>query len=180
MVRFFSVLMFLVVVATGCGNLNRTPRYDVPQPLEIETFKRYTKHPQRDFIHQFKKTAFSPVKKPLTKRLSESQQAILERHGQPDWVRSNFTGHTGEKVTEWIWWDRSITAQFVQRELVYEGTTTDMDRWLIRYGYPRRAWYQDDVDGVRRDIWDYQPILFSPRGRIITFTNGKLISHQDY
>ncbi|MBI1292666.1 hypothetical protein GC173_15735 [bacterium] len=180
MVRFLASLIVVVLTVVGCGNTNRTPRYEVPKPLEIKTFKRHSKYPSVDYIFQFKQTAYSPVKKPLTKRLSVTQQDVLERHGQPDYIRKSFTATTNEKVTEWAYIDRLVLAQFVQGELVYEGPLTERDRYLISNGYPRRAWSQDYADGVRRDIWEYQPISLDSRSRLATFTDERLVSEQTY
>jgi len=179
-IRFIASLILVVLVASGCGNTNRTPRYKVPEPLKIETFKRKTKHPAVDYMFQVKSTAFSPVKKPITKRLSASQQDVLARHGQPDFIRRNFTAHTNEKVTEWAYVDRLVIAQFVQGELVFEGPLTNMDRYLIDHGYPRRAWKQDYPDGAKRDVWDYQAVLFDTQGKIVSFTDEKLVSEHTY
>jgi hypothetical protein len=55
-----------------------------------------------------------------------------------------------------------------------------MDRYLIDHGYPRRAWAQDYSDGVRRDLWEYQPVMLNPRSRLATFTDEKLVSEQTY
>ncbi len=179
----FIVILFAVLMplALGCGNQNRKPRYDIGEPLEIQPFKRYGIYNNRDFIRTWKHEAFSPVTEPLRRRLSESQKDILERQGQPDYVRRSFKATTGETVDEWAWWDREVIGQFVQRELVFEGLLTDMDKTLIRYGYPRRSWRQAyEAGGVQRDIWDYQGFLIDTRGAIMTFSEGKLISKQDY
>ena len=164
----------------GCGSLNRVPRYDVPEPMAIETFKRQTKYPAQDFRHTFRKDAFRQVNRPISGRLSESQEDVLERHGQPDFVREGWRSTTNEIVNEWAWWDRSVVAQFVQRELVYEGELSDMDRTRIRYGNPRRVWTQQFEEGVRRDIWDYQGILYDTRGLLMTFSDEKLVTEQRY
>lgn len=179
-VRFLVCLLLAVFVATGCGNTNRTPRYHVTKPGEIKTFKRKTKHASVDYLFQVKQSAYSPVKKPLTKRLTPSQTDVLSRHGQPDYIRRSFTAHTNEKVTEWAWIDRLVITQFVQGELVWEGPLTDMDKYLIHNGYPRRAWQQDYPDGTRRDVWDYQPVVFDTRGRIVTFTDERLVTEHLY
>lgn len=174
------IFMVALLALAGCGNRNRTPRYDVPQPLEIETFKRKTRHGEVDYLHNFKQTAFSPVKEPLRRRLSPSQQDILTRHGQPDYIRKGWKSTSGETVDEWAWWDRSIVAQFVQRELVYEGPLTDMDRYRIRHGYPSKSYTQDYEVGAYREIWIYQHGLLDTRGSVVTFGDEKLISQQSF
>lgn len=180
MLRRLVLIAALIAPIAGCGNTNRTPRYNVPEALEVETFKRSMKHPSVDYFYNFKETAYNPVNKPITKRLSPSQKDLLERHGQPDWSRRTFTATTDEKVSEWVWWDRSIIAQFVQNELVFEGPLTDMDRHRIKHGLPRRAWVQDYEDGVSRDIWEYQRIGYNTGSRLVTFTDETLVSEQSY
>ncbi len=168
------------LVLAGCGNLNRVPRYDVPEPMTMETFKRQTKYPAQGLMNFWRKDSFQQVNRPISGRLSESQKDLLERHGQPDYIREGWRSKTNEVVDEWAWWDRSIVAQFVQRELVYEGELSDMDRTRIRYGNPRRAWTQEYEEGVRRDIWDYQGIIYDTRGLLFTFSDEKLVTEQRY
>ncbi|CAN5173039.1 hypothetical protein BH09SUM1_BH09SUM1_22740 [soil metagenome] len=175
-----ALLAGVVAAAAGCGNKNRVPRYNVEKPLEITPFKRQTKHDNVDYLYQWKAKAYSPVSSPIRKRLSESEQDVLARHGQPDWVRKRFQSLADEQVDEWAWWDRSVICQFVQGELVYEGELTDMDRTRIRYGYPRRAWSETYEAGVQRDIWDYQGMVFDNDGQILTFSNEKLVTQQRY
>ncbi len=178
----FAILGLLAAAlfVAGCGNLNRVPRYEVPEPMHVQTFKRQTKYPAQDFLHTWRKDAFRPVNRPITQRLSSSQEDLLERHGQPDYTRRGWRSTSGELVDEWAWWDRSLVAQFVQRELVYEGELTDMDRARIQYGNPRRAWSQQYEEGVRRDIWDYQGIIYDTRGLLLTFSNEELVTQQRY
>lgn len=175
----FLLLAFFAAGTLACGNMNRKPRYDIAEPLEIVPFKRFAKHESRDYIHLFKHEAYSPVEEPLDQRLSPSQLDVLQRHGQPQYIRTGFTAHSGEIVDEWAYWDREVIVQFIQRQLVWEGPLTDMDRVRIRYGYPRRRWSQDTFAGARRDIWDYQGFLLDNRGMLVTFTDEQLVT-QDY
>lgn len=176
-VAFCAVLF---VVAAGCGNVNRVPRYNMSAPLEIETFKRLTLHENRDFIYTWKKDAYSKVTKPLRYNNSEDMRDALTRHGQPDYLRQGWKSTSNEIVDEWVYWDRDMVLQFVQNQLVYEGELTDMDKYRVRYGYPRRAWQQVYETGVRRDFWDYQNIGLDAGGRIVSFTNGSLVSENIY
>lgn len=178
--RSLILMIGMLLLVTGCGSTNRQPRYDVKGALEVKTFKRYAKHNAVDYLHTWKSKAYSKVESPLTQLLSPTQQSTLERHGQPDFIRKSFRAATGELVDEWAWWDRGTVAQFVGRELVYEGPLTEMDRYRIRYGYPRRSRSQTYESGVRRDIWDYQGIFFDPSGVLVTFTDENLVSRQEY
>lgn len=175
-----GIVVALAVTLAGCGNANRQPRYDVPAPLEIKPFKREAAHERQDYIFTMKREAYSKVAEPMRARMSPSQKALLERHGQPDYVRRGFHATTGETVDEWAWWDRDVIAQFVQRELVWEGKLTDMDRTRIRYGYPRRSWSQTYESGVKRDIWDYQGLMVDTQGSIFSFADEKLVYTSRY
>lgn len=177
----FVVLALLMLAGLGaCGNINRTPRYDVKEPLTVTPFKRVALREKQDFIYNWKKDAYAKVSEPLRQRFSASQGDVLERHGQPDYVRRSFKATTKETVEEWAYWDRDVICQFVQRELVWEGPLTDMDRTRIRYGYPRRAWSQIYESGVRRDMWDYQGMLLDIQGSIFTFSDEKLVYANRY
>ena len=180
MLRFLTLLMGMLLLVTGCGSTNRQPRYDVKDPLEVKPFKRFAKHGSVDYLYTWKSKAYSKVESPLNQMLSPTQTSTLERHGQPDYVRKSYRASTGELVDEWAWWDRGTVAQFVGRELVYEGKLTDMDRYRIRYGYPRRVKAQTYESGVRRDVWDYQGMFFDPSGVLVTFTDENLVSRQEY
>lgn len=177
---FLLALCLSIFFVSGCGNLNRVPRYHMEDPMNPVSFKRFQTYDSQDFVHNFKKEAYSPVNKPLTKRLSETQLDVLARHGQPNYTRKGFRSLTGETVDEWAYWDRQVIVQFVQRELVYEGPLTDMDSYRIRYGYPAKAWVQSYETGVKRDLWDYRGIMVDTHGMIVTFTNEKMITENRY
>ncbi len=176
----FAAILVLLVALVGCGNKNRTPRYDVPEPLKIKPFKRQALHDSQDYMFIWKPNAYSQVSEPIRDRLSPTQLGVMERHGQPDYIRKGFKATTKEIVDEWAWWDRDVICQFVQRELVWEGPLTDMDRTRIRYGYPRHSWAQKYESGVQRDLWDYQGMLADPQGQIFTFSDEKLVYTSRY
>lgn len=178
--RILLPLVPLLGLTLACGNVNRVPRYKAPEPYAIQAFKRQTKNQSQDFLFNWKREAYSKVSNPITKGLSEDMKDVLARHGQPDYLRKGWRSlSTNEFVDEWAFWDRGIIVQFVQGELVFEGPLTDMDRWRIEHGYPRRSSTQTVEGGVQRDIWDYQGVIDS-RGRIVTFTDEKLVSVQLY
>lgn len=175
-----AMLMMLLLVS-ACSMTNRQPRYHVPEPMQIETFKRFATTANRDYYHVFSKKAYDEVRRPLkTKGMSASQLDVLERHGQPDYTRESFKATTGELVDEWAWWDRKIVTQFVQNELVWEGPLTDMDAYRIRFGHPRRAQQQAYERGARRDFWEYQGFDYNSPGMIVTFTDESLVSRQEF
>lgn len=169
-----------VFAASGCGNLNRTPRYEAPEAMTIKTFKRETENQSQDYIINWKRDAYSKVTRPITRGVSPDQKDVLARHGQPDYLRKSWRAlNADELVDEWAYWDRNVCVQFVQGQLVWEGPLTDMDRIRIQYGYPKRSSTQKVETGVRRDVWDYQGMTDS-RGMIFTFTEEKLVSENRY
>ncbi len=177
-VRLIAVMMPILLVM-GCMT-NKTPRHDIGEPLEIIPYKRLERYPVRDYVFRFQQTAYSPVTKPITHNLSDDQRDILSRHGQPDYTRKRFKARNGDVVDEWLWHDQKINAQFVQRDLVWEGEMTDMDKIRLQYGYPRRAWYQDLGEGVKRDLWEYQGVFMDHRSYLVTFSDERLVSEQYY
>jgi hypothetical protein len=177
---FACLAVIMTGLIAGCGNLNRVPRYDIGEPLEIQPFKRQTLNQSRDYIKVWRKPAYSKVTEPLRRHLSDDMVGVLERHGQPDYLRSGWRSTSNEIVDEWVYWDRSVIVQYVQDQLVYEGPLTDMDRYRVRYGYPRRAWSQVAEAGVQRDFWDYQGFLLDTSGMIVSFSNESLVSENKY
>lgn len=181
--RFVAVAFALLlggVFVVGCGNTNRQPRYNVDEPLSVVPFKRKTRHAHVDYIYTIKSQAFSKVKKPMKGRFTASEHDVLERHGQPDYTRKGYEALTGERVTDWAWWDRKVICQFVDGELVWEGPLTDADQFLIRYGYPNHSWTQEVSDGVVRETWIYQGVIYDKRGMFASFSDEKLISYHTY
>lgn len=177
---FLIAALTAAAIIAGCGNLNRKPLYNVNEPYTVEPYKRHMKHMEQDFIFRRSSRAYKSLGKPLTKRLSESEQDVLLRHGQPDYIRDGWRSQSGEIVNDWAWWDRGIIVQFVQGEAVFEGPLTDLDRSLIRYGYPRYAKSQITTTDIRRDVLEYHPLTNANEGRVLTFTGEELVSVQEY
>lgn len=176
MVRFILVvLVALLMPIAGCGNLNKVPRYRLDADGQPVAFKRFAAYDERDFINRFRAEAYFPRKDQVEGPLSDEQRGVLERHGMPDFIRYRFKASTNELVDQWAWWDRNVTVQFVQRELVWEGPLTDYDRTLIERGYPSRAKAMLFQPGQRRDIFEYEGI-FKANSLIVTFTEEKLAS----
>ena len=182
MPKFFQALMLVlaVVVLAACGNVNRQPRYNMDAEYQIQSFKRFAKWDGKSVWHRPKTKAYTKLDTPITRRISETQREVLERHGQPEYIRKHWKASTGEIVDEWAWWDRKVVCQFVQRELVWEGPLTDMDQYRIRYGTPMEALEQQYEAGVRRDIWTYQGILNATDGKLVTFSDERLVSVQNF
>ncbi len=173
------ILVGFAIGTAGCGLKNRVPRYHLDEEFNIVPFKRYSVHQEINYWHRFRRTAYDAVSNPLSTPLSEDMRSVLERHGQPSYVRENFESRTNELVDEWLFWDRKTTVQFIEGQLVYEGPLTDMDHYRVVYGYPDKAYSQQYEAGPRREIWDYLG-LFDDQGMIVTFSDEKLVSQNYY
>jgi hypothetical protein len=181
LVRFRFILIALLLcagalAASGCGNLNRVPRYDITGEDKMpKQFKRYARHDEQDFLNRMRAEAYYRRTQELEHPLSADQKDVILRHGQPDYIRRRFKSTSNELVDQWVWWDRDVTTQFVQGQLVWEGPLTDMDKTLVKSGYPSKARFVDPVPGTRRDIWIYEGVLQAHR-RQVTFTDEQLTS----
>ncbi len=174
------LLVAAILAGAGCGNLNRVPRYTIGGEEKLPVaFKRFARHDEQDFINRMRAEAYYRRVQELEPPLSESQRDVIARHGQPDYIRRRFKSTSNELVDQWVWWDRDVTTQFVQGELVWEGPLTDMDKFLVRFGYPQKARFLDPVPGTRRDIWVYEGIWQAHR-RQVTFTDEQLTSDMQF
>ncbi len=181
MIRFLSAFLLIAALAlsAGCGNLNRVPRYDVDSTLMPAQFKRFATYDEQDFINRFRAEAYKQRTGEIEEPLSADQRDVLDRHGMPEYVRLRFKAESNELVDQWAFWDRGVTCQFVQGQLVYEGELSEMDRYLIKHGYPQKATYSAPVTGMRRDFFYYTGVFQTPRHQA-TFTNERLISEFRY
>lgn len=181
MIALFRFLCILLLASTtiACGNLNRTPRYNLGADGMPKTFKRYPAYDEQDYVNRWRGNSWYPRVKEIEGPMSADMAETLRRHGHPDYIRYRFYSETNELVDSWAWWDRDVTVQFVQRQLVFEGPLTDMDKYLIRYGWPQHARAYHPVNGQRRDLWTYQGIWNTPL-KHVTFANEKLASEFHY
>jgi hypothetical protein len=203
MIRWFSLAVLLLVGAVGCATSSEKLAYNVTAPNTLETFKRQSTHGMLDnWLNFYSRTAYSEVKGPITRHLTADKEAVITRHGQPDFVRNGFrAAMTGELVDEWLYWDRQIVVQFVGGRLAYEGPLTEMDAFRVRYGYPDEIYWQPATDpvglrservqsmkpfegarghGVNRQIWVYTSWLYGRERMIATFSSEELTSLQTY
>jgi len=168
-----SLALLAAVLMTACST-NRATRFGMGEDGEPIQFRRYTNRPAVDYIFRWDKRAFERVLSPIDDQLSEDKTQVLERHGQPDYIREGVKATRNEVFDEWAYYDRGVICQFIQGQLVYEGPLLDSDVALIDYGYPSKAYSQEYEEGALREIWLYED-LFSIRQRILSFSDGKLV-----
>ena len=198
---FLTLLMGLVVL-TGCANSGQKLSYNVVAPNKLETFKRESHHGDFHYlIHRINRRAYDEVSSTqVLRRLTADKEEVLERHGQPDFLREGFRAMmTEEIVDEWIYWERMVVVQFVGGNLVYEGPMTEMDSFRVRFGYPDSIFRQPGQDlvglkdnriqtlkpgegtkgqGVNRQVWVYSGSFLGAEGKILTFSGEELVSFQ--
>ena len=175
-VPIFGVFLLAVILA-GCST-NRLPRLNWASG-EPEQFRRFTGRPAVDYIHRWDHAAFDKVEAHQDDLLTGDKAGVLERHGQPDYLRENVGARRDETFTEWAYWDRNILCQFIQNDLVFEGPLLDSDRCLIERGYPSTAYFQQYEEGPAREIWIYES-LFEKGEWSISFSNGERVYQSDH
>ena len=141
---------------------------------EPEQIRRYTGRPAQDFIFRYNSKAFDKVDEIVDSQLTPGKMDVLQRHGQPQYMRRNVDATRNEFFEEWVYNDRNTIVQFVQGELVYEGPLLDSDRVLIEHGYPSKAWAQQYETGPMRETWIYEDLL-AVRERSYSFSDGKIV-----
>lgn len=170
-------VILLAGLLAGC-NSNRVPRFKWAGG-EPEQFRRHTGRPAVDYFHRWNKVAFEKVEAHQDDLLTGDKKSVLARHGQPDYLRESVQARRDESFTEWIYWDRNVLCQFIQNDLVYEGPLLDSDRYLVDYGYPSTAYYQQYESGPAREIWIYEN-LFEKAQWSVSFSNGQLVYQADH
>lgn len=170
--------VLLVVAAFGCACATGSPprwRYDADgQPQQ---YKRYPRHIAVDYFSRFRRTAYVKVEQPLERFLSDEQRAWISDNGQPDYCRRPFRSRLKERVEEWIYLPQNKLVQFVQGHVVYEGEVTDLERVMIRYGYPRGAIVGQMEPTLERFTFVYSRPLDLER-EVFSFSDGKIIFRQ--
>ncbi|MDK2970662.1 MAG: hypothetical protein PWP23_417 [Candidatus Sumerlaeota bacterium] len=168
------ILAFVLIALMGTAcSTNRKPRYDMEDGQSV-SFRRYTGRPCVDHIFKWSKKAFHKVDGELSIVPSEDANEVLQRHGKPDYIRTDVQAEGDEIFDEWVYWDQNVILQFIDGQLVYEGELLDSDKVLVRRGYPSRAYSQQYEIGPRREFWIYQD-LFEVGEDSYSFSNGKMI-----
>jgi hypothetical protein len=177
--RFPILVVLVALFAAGCST-NRKPLFDVDGEGQATAFRRYTDRPAVDHVFRWNKRAFQIVEADFRPVPSPDRNAVLARHGKPDYFRTDVRGERlNELFDEWVYWNKNVIVQFIDGKLVYEGALLDSDRWLIRYGFPSRAYSQQYEIGPRRETWIYEH-LFRVGGMSASFSNGELVFQANY
>jgi len=163
---------FLLACAPGTA-----PRWRYDESGTPRQYKRYARNIAVDYFSRFRRTAYEKVEKPLGEFLSDEQRRWISEHGQPDYRRRPFRSRNGEKVDEWIYLAQNKLVQFVNGHVVYEGPVTDMERIMIRLGYPSGVVLGQSEPGIERMTFIYNR-PFDLEHEVYSFANGKLIFRQ--
>jgi hypothetical protein len=168
-----TLLLIVAVVLSGCFAGQR-PYFDYgPTGVEIQV-KRTARYPQRDLKIRYRRTAYVHNIRENVRANSIKQQEILEKYGQPDYVRLPYKSVRGDRVHEWAYLEENKLFQFVKQVLVYEGELSDKDRVLIQRGYPDKALRQEDFLGNRRETFIYENEFDTDR-QYYSFTDDNMI-----
>lgn len=156
---------------------SRAPRWKYDDAGVPHEYKRYAQNLEVNYFTRFRKTAYRPVKKPIDEFLSDEQRQYISDNGQPDYQRYPFKSRLGEEVEEWAYLEKNKLVQFINGRIVYRGQVTDLERVMIRYGYPKVAMIGQLDPKIERFTyvyakpWDRQRVVYS-------FANGKIIYYQ--
>jgi hypothetical protein len=161
-------------VLAGCSMM--APRTEFRAPFVPAVYKRVALHEERDLVHRWRAKAFSTLK-PDPASVSAAQEKVLKKHGFPDYTRT-FRSRAGERVVEWVYLKPSRLFQFVKGQRAYSGPATDMERVLIRHGYPNEAARVTEAQGPERLEFIYWNWCHTSL-RTYSFSNGKLAAQRE-
>jgi len=176
----FIIWACLGLWAFGCGFANKQLhiRYDAEgKPIMA---KRHRKLVIRDFITKINTIAY---KKNNTSGphflLSPIQKEIKEKYGPPSYISPSWLSLEGDYVIEWLYWEKGVMFQFVNRQMAFEGPLTDKERVLVVFGYPddARVYLLGEI-GIRENFY-YHTILGTTQ-RTFNFMNGKMVGNTSF
>jgi hypothetical protein len=112
--------------------------------------------------------------------LTQDQLQVLSKWGQPDWLRGPFRTTRGDQATEWLYDRQNRIFQWVDGQLVYQGPVTDAERTMLVHGAPSQVMITHLEPNIRRETFIYRDTFrTSGREKVFSFSNGKLIFHQE-
>jgi len=167
-----ALTVFLLSCATGTS-----PRWRYDSAGEARQYKRYPRNIAVDYFSRFRRVAYVKVNEPLEAFLSEEQRQWISQYGQPEYRRRPFRSREGEKVEEWVSLAHNKLTQFVGGGVVYAGEVTDMERTMIRLGYPRGCLISQAEPEIERLTFIYSR-PFDLEREVFSFSNGKLVFRQ--
>src|SRR5437868_4505264 len=74
-------------VCAGCAQTHPKPQVLYQRSGSPETYKRFERYPQRDFIHHFVREAYHPPRDEDFEGISDEQKSIVSEWGRPDYIR---------------------------------------------------------------------------------------------
>jgi len=170
----------LALLTFGCGFANKPLHLKYDAEGKPVMTKHYRKYVVRDFITKVNTIAY---KKNNTSGphflLSPIQKEIKEKYGPPSYVSPSWLSQRGDYVIEWLYWEKGLMFQFVNRQLVYEGSLSDKERVLVMYGYPddARIYLLEGV-GVRENFYYYT--MFGTSQKTFNFMDGKIVGNTSF
>ena len=175
-----AALLAALAIAAACsrGELRRIAQVDDSgNPIQV---KRMDRHPEFDYWYHWSRTAY---RHPAALHFPQPavQATILEQWGDPAWVRT-FHSLDNEEVSEWLYPDLDEMFQFVGDSLVYQAPIGDVERVLLRRGFPDMATVMTN-DGERSvEVYYYTPLFGPPFGVPLEdfhFNNGQLTQSKE-
>ena len=175
--RIWSVLVLSILLFTAACATTRT----IPATVDAEgnrvEIRRAPLRANLDYIHRFRAKAYDTPGWFDLHFLSKAQESIIAERGRPDYVRSyRSTDH--EPIVEWLYLEQNVLSQFCRGRQVFEGPVTDLERVLLRLGYPRYAITKTEEMGPELTTFLYRTIGGS-RFREYTFSDGRLVSKSE-
>lgn len=177
--KIFKILLLLSglgIILSGCS-INRAYLFEYDKDGNEIQFKRRAKYNSVNYVSKWSKKAYKKNNRTLHFMLSDEQEEVIKEHGQPDYIRKRFLSTHGDFVKEWIYHNSNLMFQFVGGKLVYEGPTTDVEKVLMLYGYPRYSITTKLDPDVVRETFIYHSSL-TDEFEDFNFSNGKLLSGQ--
>lgn len=134
--RAFSALagLILLILLAGCSGYSGGGPLPTPDGT---TIKRLAIHDSIDYQYRWRAAAYERTR--VRKPLSQDKADILAVCGQPDYVRIPFRSQFGEETEEWLYTGQDRLFQFVEDKLVHSQPVSDLERLLLRKGYPQYA-----------------------------------------
>ncbi|MCX8037058.1 MAG: hypothetical protein N3D11_08455 [Candidatus Sumerlaeia bacterium] len=170
----FAMVISMLLASCKAGT---APRWTYDSSGQPAVYKRYPRHMAVDYVNRFRRTAYLPVKQPITEYLSDEQRRWISEYGQPDYRRRLFRERNGEKVDEWIYLAQNKVVQFIHGRVVYEGPVTDLEKTLIRLGYPSGCSISQNEPSVERFNLTYGR-FFDLEREVISLAGDQIVFRQ--
>ncbi len=172
-IRLIPALFMSLLFISGCALSSRPAfnHYDADGKPVME--KRIRRFLLRDMKVRWSRKAYRKNNSSGPHfLLSAEQKAIKEEHGAPEYLSYSYLSRHGDNIKEWVYWEKGLLFQFAGRKLVYEGELTDLERTMVRYGYPDDANIFELNGGNERQNFYYNS-TFGKYQMSFYFINGK-------